>query len=389
MNNDSFDEANIVDTLEETDKKCSLCGGTMDFDPSSGKLLCPYCGNTEIIDETPEKADELSYFDAENTENCNWGVEKKTVVCKNCGAETVYDALETAGECPYCGSNQVMEASEVHTIAPSGVCPFKIDENEASSKFLRWLKKKLFCPSELKKKVNKESLKGVYLPYWTFDSMTDSSYSARYGIKHIITVGSGKNRRTKVVVHWHRTSGNYDEFFNDTLVLGTTRHDQGLLSKIEPFNTEDNVSYKPEYLSGFAAERYSVGIKSAWDKAKSFIQRKLTHSIEREIRSRHHADLVNNLSFTTGYSEITYKYMLLPVWFSSFVYRGKKYSFMINGQTGKVGGRYPISPFRVAIAVLCGFAAFGLLVLLYLLFTGGIGMVSESVDVYCNLPMLK
>ena len=39
----------IVDTKEETDKKCPACSGTMEFDPKTGMLSCPYCGTTKEI----------------------------------------------------------------------------------------------------------------------------------------------------------------------------------------------------------------------------------------------------------------------------------------------------------------------------------------------------
>ena len=124
-------EEKVEHTLSQTDKKCPDCGGTMDFDPKTGALLCPYCGNiVEIEDgeEEPERAEELSFDDAEYTGNCDWGTEKRVIRCKSCGAETIYDASVVSGECPYCGSNQVMEAGAEHILAPGGVCPFGVKE---------------------------------------------------------------------------------------------------------------------------------------------------------------------------------------------------------------------------------------------------------------------
>ena len=103
------DEIVIEKTKEETDRKCPQCAGTMDFDPATGGLKCPFCDYEEVIQQ------------AEETANCNWGVETKTVICKMCGGESVYDALQIAGECPYCGPNQVMEEKGKNTLAPGGV----------------------------------------------------------------------------------------------------------------------------------------------------------------------------------------------------------------------------------------------------------------------------
>lgn len=139
---------------------------------------------------------------------------------------------------------------------------------------------------------------------------------------------------------------------------------------IEPFDTENNVAYKPEYIAGFASERYSVGLKAAWEKAKNFIKSRLLSHITAKIKKEHHADRVDSVNVKTAYRNITYKYLMLPVWMSSFVYKGRVYQFMVNGQTGKVSGKAPVSPLRVAIAVFIGVVIVGLIAVA-LLYGGG------------------
>ena len=356
-------EEKVEHTLSETDKKCPDCGGTMDFDPKTGALLCPYCGNIVEIedDETaPDRAQELAFDEAEITGNCDWGTEKRVIHCKSCGAETIYDASMVSGECPYCGSNQVMESGAENVLAPGGVCPFTVTAENAGSRFLGWLKKKLFCPSAAKKSAKAGKMRGIYLPYWTFDADTDSTYTARYGKNRVVRRG----KQTRVVTDWYRTSGTYHEFVNDQLISGTEKHDEKLLSGIEPFDTESNVVYKPEYVAGFASERYSVGLKAAWEKAKNFIKSRLLSHITKQVQETHHADHVDSVKVKTVYRNITYKYLMLPVWMSSFAYKGKVYQFMVNGRTGRVSGRTPISPLRVAVAILIGIVVIGLLAVL-------------------------
>ena len=339
-------------TMQETDRKCPQCGGTMDFDPAFGLLHCPYCDYKEEVkvDNTkPAKAEELDFETAEFTGNFDWGKESKTVTCKACGAVTVYDALEVANECPYCGSNQVMEAYDVNTMAPGGVVPFKITAKQAGEKFSAWLNRKLFCPNEAKRSAKAESFKGIYLPYWTFDADTHTRYQGEYGFQ--------KKRRNgdkeEVYYEWHNGSGEFDTFIDDELVCACgNNHDHGILSMIEPFKTEDNVAYKPEYIAGFAAERYSIGIKDAWKMAMETIKEKLRNLAANRLQSEHRADSTRNVKTQVAFSNITYKYLLLPVWISSFTYNGKVYQFMVNGQSGKVGGRSPVSVWKVLIAVL-------------------------------------
>ena len=118
--------------------------------------------------------------------------------------------------------------------------------------------------------------------------------------------------------------------------------------KIEPFQLNGLVDYKTEYLSGFLAERYSIPLKEGWNDAKVVIDDGITSGIRRQV----HGDVVNIVSVSTDYDDITYKHILLPIWISSFQFNNKVYRFLVNGQTGKVSGKSPVSAVKVSIAVV-------------------------------------
>lgn len=351
MDNMTFEEyeSRIEKTKEETDRKCPACGGTMDFDPASGKLKCPYCGSEyEIgVEEENGPAEEQDFETAEKTGNCDWGKEIRVIICKSCGGESVYDVMTTSSECPYCGSNQVMEQADKDTLAPGGVCVFKIDEDKAAENFKKWISKKWFCPKAAKESAKPKEISGVYLPFWTFDTDTTTKFHGEYGIDRRVKRGD----ETKTVTDWYRIGGTHKEFIDDQLVLGSNRHQAYMLKGLEPFHTADNVVYRPEYIAGFAAERYSIGLKDAWEKAKGFIRVRLSDTIRKKIRAEKNADHVRNLNTNIMFENIKYKYLLLPIWMAHFTYNGKVYQFMVNGQTGKVSGKTPISAAKVALTV--------------------------------------
>lgn len=340
----------IADTIKETDKKCDACGGTMDFNPKSGKLVCPYCGTEkEIQVDNPEfEAEELDFNRAQEDASCDWGTATKTVVCKSCGAQTVYDVNEIANECPYCGSNQVMEAGSDAVMAPGGVVLFKLDANEASARFKRWIGGKFFCPKLAKDSARPKAFKGMYVPFWTFDSQTMSRYSGQYGKNRRV---HGQDGKTKIETTWHFTKGESSQFFDDVLVCASSKQNEGMLEELEPFKTKEAVEYKPEYLAGFMAERYTVKMKEAWQTAQKKIRERVREQIHEKIRMEKNADCIGSINIETVHRNITYKYLLLPVWISSFQYNEKVYHFMINGQTGKVSGQTPISWVKVGFAV--------------------------------------
>lgn len=344
-------DARMVSTMAETDKKCPSCFGVMEFDPETGGLSCPYCGHTEAIPANSrqrEAAVELPLGSAEQTENFDWGMETKIVICKACGAESVYDALELASVCPFCGSNQVMEASDQNAMVPGGVVPFQITDEKASALFRTWIKKKWFCPNLAKESAKAKHFKGIYLPYWTFDADTSSSYTGEFGKDK---VRKGANGQDKVHTTWYPVEGSYEERFDDELICASANHNLLMLQRLEPYHTAENKSYKPEYLAGFAAERYGLGISNAWELTQDSIRFQIKKNIEDDIKNRYRADRVKDLKVNTIFCNMTYKYLLLPVWLSNYTYKGRVYRFMVNGQTGKVAGGTPVSKPKVIFAI--------------------------------------
>ena len=97
-------------TMDITDKKCPNCAATIEYDPDTRKMTCPYCGYMREI-PTPEAGkdiEELDFESAKLRKSLDWGTSTKQLICKNCAAEAMYDEAETAGCCPFCGSTQVM-----------------------------------------------------------------------------------------------------------------------------------------------------------------------------------------------------------------------------------------------------------------------------------------
>ena len=153
----------------------------------------------------------------------------------------------------------------------------------------------------------------------------------------------------------------YQEFIDDETVMASKRSDNTIVKRCEPFDFSKLVPYSPQVVAGFIAERYSIGLKEGWGIAQESIKKQLRNHMDQYIRRNWRCDRVDSLRFSTLYSNITYKYLLVPVWISSFKYNDKVYQFVVNGQTGKVGGRAPVSALRVLAAIGIGLLIIGLL----------------------------
>ncbi|WP_123042191.1 hypothetical protein [Cohnella candidum] len=350
---------------------CSGCGGQMQFDTASQGLKCRYCGAEQSIENLAGQPREHEFDEdgGDEAEQTDWGTEQQAIHCESCGGETLIPAGQTATTCVFCGSPKVLPQGNPGTIRPESVIPFRTSRDEAAALFKKWKKKRWFLPNDFKKQDVKANLNGIYIPYWTYDAETYSVYSAEVGVYHYRTVTKTRtvNGKTETYTEterytvWHWTHGDYGRGFDDILIPASGHYDDALLEKLGDFDLSKLNGYRPEYLSGFIAERYSVSRREGWQRARD----KADSVLETEIRREIGGDELRNLSIRTQYSDITYKHLLLPVWNAAYTYKTKPYRYMVNGQTGTVSGRVPRSAVKIAFFTLGCLAVAGIALYLW------------------------
>lgn len=347
-------------TMDITDKKCPNCAATIEYDPDTRKMTCPYCGYMREIPapESGKDIEELDFESAKLRKSLDWGTSTKQLICKNCAAEAMYDEAETAGCCPFCGSTQVMPVdNDENVMAPQGVVPFEISNEKAGFMFKMWLKNKFFAPKQAKEICKPENFQGLYLPYWTYDTNTTSSYDAKLGFD--------KREGDKTVTTWRHYRGIYQEFIDDEVVYASRKTKNQYINNVSVFDFKKLKPYDPQFISGFVAERYTLGLDDGWEVAKKSIKDRLKSNLSSKLRKQYKADHVSEVNMSTSFDDITFKYILAPIWIANFKYNDKEYSFAVNGQTGKVSGSAPVSGLKVFLTILAIIAA---LIILYFLF---------------------
>ena len=341
-------------TEDVTDKKCPNCGATVVYDPETLAMSCPFCGYSRQLprpEDNGQDVEELDFSTAKNRESLDWGKSKKSLVCKNCGAETMMDSADTAQCCPYCGSTQVMPVdNDEDVIAPGGVVPFEITKEKATQLFKSWMKGKLFAPNDAKKSCEAKNFSGIYLPYWTYDSQTTSPYEVKLGFNSTDSDGH-------TTTSYKTYRGIYERFIDDETVYASKKTTNRFIKAASTFDFSKLRKYSPEFIAGFLAERYTIGLDEGWDIAKEQIKIKLKNEIGSMEKKRHHADSVSKVTFNTAYSKVTYKYVLAPIWIANFKFKEKVYNIVVNGQNGQIRGEAPVSPIKVIIAIILAILA--------------------------------
>ena len=337
---------------------CGQCGAILKYAPGTEHQVCEYCGFENHIEPSAALIQEFDLQQAlrqlaqPQTESV-----KPQIHCDECGAGFQFDSHIHAGECPFCGTPIVTTTVQAKPIQPKSLLPFAIGEAEAKQQFQRWIAKLWFAPNTVKKFARSDTkLTGVYLPYWTFDSDTETDYVGERGVVYYVTVPVQvvRNNRTVTVmrrvpkIRWTPVSGRVRRFFDDVLVGASQSLPRKILDALQPWDLYNLAPYDEKYLSGFRSEYYQVELDEGFDAAKHIMDSVIYKDIARNIGGDHQ----RIHQARTRHDKTTYKHCLLPVWSAAFRYRDKSYRFVINGRTGKVQGERPYSGWKIGFAVL-------------------------------------
>jgi DNA-directed RNA polymerase subunit RPC12/RpoP len=338
---------------------CDACGSDLRYDPASGALVCDHCGNREAIatERSPWSGiRELDFKAALAARLPDAEIEETRVLaCPNCGAEIEFDEKIHAKECPYCATPVVTDTGTHRHIKPKGLLPFALTEEDARRAMTDWLGALWFAPNGLQDYARKgRRMQGIYVPYWTFDADTKSSYRGERGTVYYVTqtvVRNGKREQIRVPkVRWSPASGRVARFFDDVLVLASRSLPKRFTDGLEPWDLSALSPYRPEYLAGFRAEGYQVELADGFAEARAYMDR----MIDRDVRFDIGGDQQRVHRIDTTVSDVTFKHILLPVWLAAYKYRGDSYRFVVNGRTGRVQGERPWSAWKIAFAVILG-----------------------------------
>lgn len=330
--------------------KCPNCGGRMHFDAASGMMLCDYCDakipvsevdeeqpGQESITEQDEQQETFSY-DGQADESMS----VTTYTCPSCGAQIMTDEQTAATFCSFCGNPTLIESRLCEERKPHRIVPFKQDKNAAMAAFKKWSGMGLLTPASFRSKATVEKIRGIYVPFWLYDCNVDCDLKVKATRVHRHRRGNTEEIITEhymvhrdVTVNYHMVPADASEQMEDHV-----------MDCLEPFRYEELVEFQKPYLAGFYAEKYTYGEQQLHDR----IRQRVTNYAEKAAM-----DTIGAYSTKTKLSarhQIDWKkaeYVMLPVWLLNYQYNGKKYTFAMNGQTGRIVGNLPVSKGKTAL----------------------------------------
>lgn len=326
--------------------KCPNCNAALEYNATLDKMQCRYCGGVyevgmyeagepdmaakpEVSEGHKEREEQEAIPHDAETMSC------KIYSCTACGAELMVNDVEVSTFCAYCGQPTIVFSRVSGELRPKYIVPFRISKEEAMGKIRDRVENSRFVPDEIKN-YSVENVRGIYIPYCLYhaDYYDDQMWKNEPAEKGIYS--------TKI----YKREAKYT--FKNFPVAMSLRLDSILTDRLEPFDLKGKKPFTPEYLSGFYADKYDMTgeqiNESADKKMKTLFDRAVKETLD---------DAGADLKYSNPQKEVhSADYALLPAWFLTFRYENKPYTFVVNGQTGKIVGALPLQKSKVMMSFL-------------------------------------
>lgn len=342
--------------------RCPECGGQLVYAQAGPvrQLKCTVCAYARGMGTGSDQVQGRALGTGVKLDHLRRGMQTTAVSlsCQACKSVLIVSATLTLSRCPFCeGEAWTPGSQHEKVIEPFSLIPFSISQRSARSQLRRHLGRLWLLPPEVQAVLQDERLHAVYVPVFLFDVLNRSTWRAMVGFSMVEDTKAGKQDR-KV---WEPSTGYYEHFFENVDIPTTSGLNTDQLKAIIPYDWSKLVPYDPRYLRDTPVEAYQENEIGTFRLADQV----LDLDIQEAVIGRLPGHEVNKLVITSEKLSIAFRHVLVPVWVASCTYRGKRYTYLINGQTGKLNGKRPISNRRLFILMASIFLLCVLLVLLF------------------------
>ncbi|MEI6100348.1 MAG: TFIIB-type zinc ribbon-containing protein [Eubacteriales bacterium] len=326
--------------------KCLSCNAALEFDPKSGQYKCGYCKSQFTEDQILQHKTESPEETAPASEAEDSFASNVVYNCPSCGAEVISDETTAATICVYCHNPVILSGKVDGSLKPDYILPFTIEKEKVHGMFMDWSRKKKFIQKEFLQYAKKDLINGVYYPFWVVDCEAQAGISARGEKVRRWTVGNTEYTETEIYSIMRQ--GNLQ--FNDITLKALDKTQVKILDGVQPFSVPKALPFSMTYLSGFLAEKRNIEQDGAKDEMNTIV-RQSSENLLRDTISGY-----TTVSVEDSNANITsqdWKYSLFPVWMFTYKYKGADYYFAMNGETGKIAGRVPLSMPKLMTLFVC------------------------------------
>jgi len=395
----------VIDTddkKKDGQNKCPKCGSSdITYNIKKEKLVCNYC-NTEFdkeeINDVKEAKDLNEELRGSGTKDITSDEDMITIKCDGCGAEIVINTKEaTNSRCHWCRSVLSINHQIDNGAIPDVLLPFKLSREDAVESINKYVgKRSFFADSKFKKEFNTNNVMGVFFPYMLVDARGHGkfigtgehevrSYTVTKKVKHFDK--EEEERETHYDFDVYSIEREFDVAIDDLTVetsmeilnKNNSNRTTNIINSVMPFDTENCIKYKGNYLSGYSSEKRDLNISNIEDKVDKELRDITRHALNNEIKfyDRGVKWDQENVEFNGKQWISAY----LPIWLYSYQDNNVLRYVAVNGRTGATMGSIPLNKLKLFIFSALFFVIPLLLACLFLqqnglkVFVGVIGFI--------------
>lgn len=277
------------------------------------------------------------------------------LACGTCGAALDVGDRRTAA-CPYCASPSVIERPATpDRPSPTFVLTFAAGTELPRRSLSDWTSSRSIFADSAIKRARLEDLQGIYVPAYLYSAVARSAYTAQIGEEYTetesYTDSKGKRQTRRVTrTEYRPLSGQHVGYVTDVVVTASRGLPNVELDGLEPFDLRQLHRYSPALISGWITEEAS----RTPEECLALAREEATALEGRRLSAFMPGDSHRELRYQTTVEWETLDPVLVPVWVMAVRYRLDKppLRVLVNGQTGRVIGKAPLSPVKIGIAVM-------------------------------------
>lgn len=353
----------IENNIKNNQYRCPNCNSTeILFDKETKKLKCSYCKT--VFEEEKIKQTDISKLEGRNIGKGAKDIKDSdivTITCNSCGANVVIDAKSASiARCHWCRSILSLDNKIENGAVPDVILPFSVDKEEAVNKISKYiLKKSFFAKKDFIDEFSKDNVMGVYLPYMLVDTNLHCCFEGEGEHEtdsYSVVVGHDKDGHEKTERRYdadlYKVSREFDMEIDDlTIESSKDKFDKyaydksnNVINATLPFDTENCIPFKANYLIGYTTEKRDMNISELEDKISIQVKDICRLAINKDLKFfdrgiKWEKEIVKNVGDS-------YLSALLPVWLYTYVKKTKdvnfKYYVVFNGRTKEINGHIPL-----------------------------------------------
>lgn len=311
--------------------RCKNCGGILEYDIASGKVICQHCDSRFEPKDYEVKTAAEEYKDLSQYETTMF-------VCPSCGAEISSTEFDVVDYCLYCGSFVSLESRLTQVKRPTSIIPFSKTKEDCKQVYRNSLRYKLYAPSEFRDEKFLDGFKGIYIPFW--------NYQYKCGPKILIRgEEEGDRDGSYVNVQEYDIKADFSAEIDNNAYDASSSFDDEISLRIAPFTKEKQKPFNTSYMFGFYGDIADIGEEVYKEESDEDIKEKLWKSAiaDKAAKDGHPVDKMPETLAKDFHLKGSTSLTMLPVWFLTWR-KGDRLAYsVVNGETGKLYAEIPVS----------------------------------------------